>query len=66
VIAEAEIKPTENPAKVKKAITSLFSGEIITEGEENDYGLARLQGTSRESLERFRMIIQRDRMTTTA
>src|SRR5437899_3659449 len=66
VVAEAEIKPTESPEKVKKAITSLFSGEIITEGEENDYGLARLKGTSRESLEKFRMIIQRDRIRAAA
>src|SRR5207237_7566845 len=66
VVAEAEIKPTENPEKVKKAITSLFSGDIVTEGEENDYGLARLHGTGRESLERFRMILQRDRIRAAA
>ncbi len=45
---------------------SLFSGEIITEGEENDYGLARLMGNRRESLEKFRMIIQRDRIRAAA
>jgi uncharacterized protein len=44
----------------------LFSGDIVTEGEKNDYGLARLNGTSRASLEKFRIVIQRDRIRAAA
>ncbi len=65
-MAEAEVRPTENPEKVKAAITNLFSGKIETQGEEDDYGLARLEGEDYAALERFKMILQRDRIRAAA
>lgn len=40
----------------------MFTGKIETTGEPDDYGSATLVGEGRESLERFRMILQRDRI----
>jgi len=47
---------------VKEALTNLFQGEVGFRGELDDYGSARLVGEGDESLERFRMILQRDRI----
>ncbi len=65
-MVEAEIRPTEDREKVKTAITSLFKGEIHAEGEDLDYGRAWLEAEGRESLENFKMILQRDRIRAAA
>ena len=43
-------------------MTSLFSGRVEFQGQIDDYGSAKLVGNGYESLERFRMIMQRDRI----
>jgi predicted RNA binding protein with dsRBD fold (UPF0201 family) len=48
------------------ALTNLFTGQIDFKGEIDDYGSARLAAEGRESLERFRMILQRDRIRAAA
>lgn len=51
---------------MKKALSSLFTGSIETQGVPDDYGSAKLVGNGKESLERFRMILQRDRIRAAA
>ncbi len=65
-MAEAEVRPTEDREKVKKAITNLFAGNIETQGEDDDYGRAWLEGEGYGALERFKMILQRDRIRAAA
>ena len=65
IIAEAEVKPTENPDKVAKAITNLFAGPL-TGRQEGERVFLRLESSNVSSLERFRMIIQRDRIRAAA
>ena len=43
-------------------MTRRFSGEVEFQGQIDDYGSAKLVGNGYESLERFRMIMQRDRI----
>ena len=45
---------------------NLFSGRVSTQGGDNDYGSARLEGEGPEALEKFRMILQRDRIRAAA
>ncbi len=61
MIAEAEVRPTEDPEKVEKALTNLFSGRLV-ERSEGKASFLTLEGNDVSSLERFRMIIQRDRI----
>ncbi len=65
MIAEAEVRPTEDPERVAKALTNLFSGKQRekTEGERT---YIVLEGDDILSLEGFRMIIQRDRIRAAA
>ena len=65
-MAEAEVQPTENREKVKTAITNLFTGKIEAEGEDGDYGRAWLEGEGLGALDRFKMILQRDRIRAAA
>ncbi len=65
-MAETEIRPTENREKVKTAITNLFTGKIETQGEDDDYGRAWLEGEGHAALDRFKMILQRDRIRAAA
>jgi predicted RNA binding protein with dsRBD fold (UPF0201 family) len=51
---------------VTKALTSLFNGRVEIQGEPDDYGSAKLVGEGKEALERFRMILQRDRIRAAA
>ena len=60
------MRPTEDPERVKKALSNLFSGDVETKGEVDDYGSARLVGQGPGCLERFRMILQRDRIRAAA
>ena len=57
-----EIRPTEDPDRVRKALTNIFVGEVEIKGEIDDYGSAKLVGDGPSSLERFRMILLRDRI----
>jgi uncharacterized protein len=66
ICAEAEVRPTEDLEKVKQALTNLFSGDIEVRGNVGDYGSVRLSGEGHRSLERFKMIIQRDRIRAAA
>jgi uncharacterized protein len=47
---------------VTKALTSLFTGRVEIQGEPDDYGSAKIIGQGLEALEKFRMILQRDRI----
>ncbi len=64
--AEAEVKPTESVERVKKALTNLVSGTSEITASVDNYGSVRLFGDGQNSLERFRMIIQRDRIRAAA
>jgi uncharacterized protein len=66
VSAEADLRPTEDLEKVKRALTNLFSGDIEVKGNVGDYGSVRLSGEGQASLERFKIIIQRDRIRAAA
>jgi uncharacterized protein len=62
VVAETPVNPTENRERVKDALTNLFTGQVEFRGELDDYGSAKLVGEGREALDRFKMILQRDRI----
>lgn len=63
---EAEVRPTEDTERVKVAITNLFTGIIHVDGEKEGYGRVRLTGEGHESLDNFKMILQRDRIRAAA
>ncbi len=65
IIAEAEVKPTEDPGKVAKALNNLFTGPLM-ERQDGKRAFLTLEGSSVSALERFRMIIQRDRIRAAA
>ena len=65
IIAEVEVKPTEDRDKVAKAINNLFSGPL-NEKQEGDRVFLTLEADSLNCLERFKMIIQRDRIRAAA
>jgi uncharacterized protein len=62
VVAETEVNPTEIRERIEEALTNLFNGQVEFSGEPNDYGSAKLVGEGRGSLERFRIILLRDRI----
>ncbi|MBO0888009.1 hypothetical protein J2P12_02805 [Candidatus Bathyarchaeota archaeon] len=62
MVAETQVNPTENREKVREALTSLFSGKVEFQGDPDDYGSAKLFGEGDGSLEKFRIILQRDRI----
>ena len=62
MVAETPVNPTEDRDRVKEALTNLFTGQVEFEGQLDDYGFAKLVGEGREALDRFRMILQRDRI----
>lgn len=66
VEAEVEVRPSEDIEKVKTALSKVVTGttEIIETGQ-NRFTL-RLQSKDRSSLEKLKMIIQRDRIRTAA
>lgn len=66
MVAETPVNPTENLERVKEALTNIFNGQITVDGEPDDYGSAKLVGEGREALEKFRIIIQRDRIRAAA
>lgn len=55
----APVKPTEDPAKVRQAVTNLFPGAEVTESADRIYALA-------PSLDRLRELIRSERIPDTA
>ena len=66
VHGEAEVRPTEDPEKVKKALTNVLPGEIEYREIDQWSGIVVVEGKNQASLERFRMILQRDRIRAAA
>jgi len=66
VYSETEVRPTEDPAKVKKAVTNILRGEVEVRQVDEWSGKVILEGKDQSSLERFRMILQRDRIRAAA
>ncbi|HEX9429962.1 MAG TPA: RNA-binding domain-containing protein [Candidatus Bathyarchaeia archaeon] len=66
VHSEAEIRPTEDAEKVKKAVTNILRGEVEVRQVDEWSGKVILDGKDQSSLERFRMILQRDRIRAAA
>lgn len=62
MVADTPVNPTENRDRVKEALTNLFTGQVDFQGEQDAYGSAKLVGEGKEALDRFRMILQRDRI----
>ena len=59
------MKATEDREKVAKAVANLFTGPLL-ERQEGDAVFLTLETSEINSLERFRMIIQRDRIRAAA
>ncbi|TMI33845.1 hypothetical protein E6H28_00860 [Candidatus Bathyarchaeota archaeon] len=66
VHSETEVRPTEDPEKVKKAVTNILRGEVEVRQLDEWSGKIILEGKDQPSLERFRMILQRDRIRAAA
>ena len=62
---EAEVRPTEDPERVKKAMMNILRGEVIYRSTDEWSGKVILEG-DQTSLERLRMILQRDRIRAAA
>ncbi len=65
MIAEAEVRPTEDRDKVATAISNLFPGPLI-ERREGERVFLTMETDRVGSLDRFRMIIHRDRIRAAA
>ncbi|HEV2118897.1 MAG TPA: RNA-binding domain-containing protein [Candidatus Bathyarchaeia archaeon] len=66
VYSETEVRPTEDPERVKKAVTNILRGEVEVQQIDEWSGKVIVEGKNQPSLERFRMIIQRDRIRAAA
>ena len=66
VHSETEVRPTEDPEKVKKAVTNILRGEVEVRQLDEWSGKVIIKGKNQPALERFRMIIQRDRIRAAA
>ena len=66
VHGEAEVRPTEDREKVEKAIVNVLRGEIAYQGIDEWSGKIVIQGKDLSSLERLKMIVQRDRIRAAA
>ena len=62
---ETEVRPTEDPEKVKKAVTNILRGEVNYRSIDDWSGKVIIEG-DQTSLEGLRMIIQRDRIRAAA
>jgi uncharacterized protein len=58
--------PTEDPEQVKKAVTNVLRGEVEYRQIDEWSGKVILEGRDQASLERLRMILQRDRIRAAA
>lgn len=66
VEAEVEVRPSEDIERVKTALSKVLTGAIqITETGQNRFSI-HLLSKDRTSLEKLKMIIQRDRIRTAA
>ncbi|HZD12502.1 MAG TPA: RNA-binding domain-containing protein [Candidatus Binatus sp.] len=66
VEAEVEVRPSEDIDKVKIALEKVVTGQIETIETGEDRYMLRLAATERASLEKLKMIIQRDKIRTAA
>jgi uncharacterized protein len=66
VEAEVEVRPSEDIEKVKTALSKVLTGSIETVEIGQNRFILRLNSDQRSSLERLKMIIQRDRIRAAA
>ena len=66
VEAEVEVRPSEDIEKVKTALSKVLTGPIETSDTGQNRFMLRLHSDQRTSLEKLKMIIQRDRIRTAA
>ncbi|TMI28105.1 hypothetical protein E6H19_03960 [Candidatus Bathyarchaeota archaeon] len=66
VHGEAEVRPTEDAERVRKAVTNILRGEVEVRQIDEWSGQVMFDGKDQSSLERFRMILQRDRIRAAA
>jgi predicted RNA binding protein with dsRBD fold (UPF0201 family) len=66
VEAEVEVRPSEDIEKVKTALSKVLTGSIDTVQTGQNRFILRLNSNQRSSLEKLKMIIQRDRIRTAA
>lgn len=63
---EAEVRPTEDREKVEKAVKNVLNGEAGYREIDEWSGRVVIEGKDQSSLERLRMIFQRDRIRAAA
>ncbi|TMI13430.1 hypothetical protein E6H35_07150 [Candidatus Bathyarchaeota archaeon] len=66
VHGEAEVRPTEDAERVRKAVTNILRGEVEVRQIDEWSGQVLINGKDQSSLERFRMILQRDQIRAAA
>jgi len=66
VHGEAEVRPTEDAERVRKAVTNILRGEVEVRRIDEWSGQVLIDGKDQSSLERLRMILQRDRIRAAA
>ena len=66
VHGEAEVRPTEDREKVEKAVLNVLRGEIAYQAIDEWSGRIVIEGKDLSSLERLKMIVQRDRIRAAA
>ncbi|TMH96160.1 hypothetical protein E6H37_03830 [Candidatus Bathyarchaeota archaeon] len=66
VHGEAEVRPTEDAERVRKAVTNILRGEVEVRRIDEWSGQVLIYGKDQSSLERLRMILQRDRIRAAA
>jgi len=60
------VRPTEDAERVRKAVTNILRGEVEVRQIDEWSGQVSIDGKDQSSLERFRMILQRDRIRAAA
>ena len=60
------MRPTEDAERVRKAVTNILRGEVEVRQLDEWSGQVMFDGKDQSSLERFRMILQRDRIRAAA
>jgi len=60
------VRPTEDAERVRKAVTNILRGEVEVRQIDEWSGQVMFDGKDQSSLERFRMILQRDRIRAAA
>jgi len=60
------VRPTEDAERVRKAVTNILRGEVEVRQMDEWSGQVMFDGKDQSSLERFRMILQRDRIRAAA